>query len=76
MSMHIFSYRNGKQYNPLQGTTAFHNTFFKNSTDRYTTDLIKHTIEIKTTKGPGPHSLIIVPKYGKSPICSEIPRQE
>jgi hypothetical protein len=28
----------------------------------------------KDNKGPGPHSLIIVPKYGKSPTCLEIPR--
>ena len=66
----------GRQYNPLQRTTTFHNTSFKNSTDRYTTELITHAIEIKTTEGPGPHSLIIVPKYGNSPTCLEIPRQE
>ena len=40
---------NGKQYNPLQGTTTFHSTSFKNSTDRYTIKLITHTIEIKST---------------------------
>jgi len=37
------------------------------------TDLT-HTIEIKTTKGPGPHLLTIVAKYGKLPTCLEIPR--
>jgi len=66
--------KNGKQYNPLQGTTIFHSTFFKNSTNRYTTKLITRTIETKTTKGPGPHLLTIVPKYGKSPTYLEIPR--
>jgi hypothetical protein len=31
-----------------------------------------HTIEIKTTKEPGPYLLTIVPKYGKLPTCSEV----
>jgi len=39
--------KNGRQYNPLQGTTTFHNTSFKNSTDRYTTKLTTHAIEIR-----------------------------
>jgi len=58
----------------MANNTTFHSTSFKNSTDRYTTKLITHTIEIKTAKGPGPHLLFIVPKYGRSPTCLEIPR--
>jgi hypothetical protein len=68
--------KNEKPYNPLQGKTTFYSTVFKTSTERYITELITHTIEIKTTKEFGPHLLTIVPKYGKLPTCLEIPRKE
>jgi hypothetical protein len=66
--------KNEKPYNPLQGTKTFYSTFFKNTTERYITKLITHTIEIKTPKEFGPHLLTIVPKYGRLPTWLEIPR--
>jgi hypothetical protein len=56
----------------LQGTTASHSTYLKNTIDRYIAKLITHTTEIKTRKEFGPYSLTIVPKYGKLPTCLEI----